>query len=437
MRDILIEFLTAQLNQHKQLLQDLASFISGLTGEPQEQYTLVTGMSHQKSEPSAPISFFKRDKYTSPDGLLRLVYSRDDPGAAEAYYALLSNQKQTQEGGDNKECQMVSNTQNKEEDTMKYISRRADGRWMARKTINGRRICIYGKTQAEAYEKLKLLNGRKSRRPKPQSFVEFAQWWLVTFKQKTVLPKTYRFYQNIITSHLQIKTPLDKVTSFQLQEIISKLTASRIKEAVCQVIKAITRKAYELDLIKKDVGLYLEKGKIEKGGNRRALNIDEQRKLIGALGDDVFSRRVMFYLCTGARPAEFATVQSNEIRPGWVKINGTKTKGATRWVKISDKLSSILANASPEFFKFDLKRFREHLQRFCTEHGICENIDIYTLRHTFATNLYILRIPEKDRQIYMGHAPGSTMTNGVYTTFSPDTTAQDIYNIFGDWFPKF
>ena len=56
MRDILIEFLTAQLNQHKQLLQDLASFISGLTGEPQEQYTLVTGMSHQKSEPSAPIS---------------------------------------------------------------------------------------------------------------------------------------------------------------------------------------------------------------------------------------------------------------------------------------------------------------------------------------------------------------------------------------------
>ena len=43
----------------------------------------------------------------------------------------------------------------------------------------------------------------------------------------------------------------------------------------------------------------------------------------------------------------------------------------------------------------------------------------------------------KDRQTYMGHAPGSTMTNGVYTTFSPDITAQNNYDIYGDWYPEF
>lgn len=29
------------------------------------------------------------------------------------------------------------------------------------------------------------------------------------------------------------------------------------------------------------------------------------------------------------------------------------------------------------------------------------------------------------------------MTNGVYTTFSPDVTAQNIYDIYGDWYPEF
>lgn len=37
----------------------------------------------------------------------------------------------------------------------------------------------------------------------------------------------------------------------------------------------------------------------------------------------------------------------------------------------------------------------------------------------------------------MGHSPGSAMTNRVYTTFSQDVTAQNIYDIYGDWYPKF
>lgn len=438
MRDILIEFLTAQLNQHKQLLQDLASFISGLTGEPQEQYTLVTGMSHQKSEPSAPISFFKRDKYTSPDGLLRLVYSRDDPGAAEAYYALLSNQKQTQEGGDNKECHMVSNTQNKEEDTMKYISRRADGRWIARKTVNGKRICVYGKTQIEARDKLRKAIGKSpAREQKREQFGKFAKWWLETYKRGNVSDITYKNYAWTISAHLEkITTPVNKVTTVQLQELINKLPASRIRKEVYKLIRQIMRKAYELDFIKKDVSEFLTVGKVSTK-SREALTLEEQRKLIGSLGEDMFSRRVLFYLCTGARPSEIATVRKDELRPGWVKLNGTKTKAAVRWVKISEKMSTMLAGESPEFFHFDNKRFRQRLQRLCESIGINRAIDVYTLRHTFATNLYILRVPEKDRQTYMGHTAGSSMTNDVYTTFSPDTTPQNIYDIYGDFLPKF
>ena len=58
-------------------------------------------------------------------------------------------------------------------------------------------------------------------------------------------------------------------------------------------------------------------------------------------------------------------------------------------------------------------------------------------KHTFATNLYIIGVPEKDRQEYMGHVSGSPMTNDVYTTFTPDVKAENIYNIYGDFLPKF
>lgn len=327
---------------------------------------------------------------------------------------------------------------NKTEDNeqlMKYCTKRADGRWQASKTIDGKRIFVYGKTQAEAIDKLRKLSGRKQQTPR-ESFYKFAIWWADTFKKGKVTEKTYQGYVAVINTHLKITTPINKITYMQLQEILNKLVASRMRVEVYQLMRQICKKAYELDFIKKDISQFLDRGKIEKP-ERRALTLDEQTKLLQQLGNDMFSRRVMFYLCTGARPSEIATVRKDEIRPGWLKINGTKTKGAVRWVKVSERLTSMLQGESPEFFKFDAKKFRMHLQRVCIKAGITYDVDTYTLRHTFATNLYILRVPEKDRQTYMGHAPGSAMTNGVYTTFSPDITAENIYDIYGDWYPKF
>lgn len=42
-----------------------------------------------------------------------------------------------------------------------------------------------------------------------------------------------------------------------------------------------------------------------------------------------------------------------------------------------------------------------------------------------------------DRQTMMGHAGGSRITNDVYTTYSPDVTAAEIREIYGDFLPEF
>ncbi len=239
-----------------------------------------------------------------------------------------------------------------------------------------------------------------------------------------------------IKAHLKLEMPLHKITAQDLQQLISDMPLTKQRKEVYKLLRQIFRKAYELDYIKKDISEFVELGKIATK-SRNALNLDEQRKLWEALGDDMFSRRVRFYMLTGARPSEIATVRKDELRPGWLKINGTKTANAKRWVKISDKLYNMLLGESPEFFTFNGKLFRQRLQRFCASLQIESSIDVYTLRHTFATNLYLLRIPEKDRQQYMGHTVGSKITNSVYTTFTPDTKPQDIINIFGDWLPEF
>lgn len=409
MKDYLIEFLRKQLQDTQRISSNLEIFIKGLTGE-----SMVDSESKPAEEPVLSSDMI----CVAERGIFRL-YAHDKGGDAARQSDVLDAQF----------------FDKKENEQMKYCTKRSDGRWQASKTINGKRVFVYGKTQKEAAEKLRKLSGRKQP-VKRQSFHQFALWWVNTFKKGNVTDKTYTGYVAVINTHLKISTPINKVTYFQLQEILNKLDLSRMRQEVFQLMRQICKKAYELDFIKKDVSQFLDKGKIAKP-ERRALTLEEQRRLIAALGTDMFARRVMFYLCTGARPAEIATVRKDELRPGWLKINGTKTKASVRWVKISARLTSMLEGESPEFFKFDAKKFRMHLQRVCQGAGIDYDVDTYTLRHTFATNLYILRVPEKDRQTYMGHASGSAMTNDVYTTFSPDVTSKNIYDLYGDWLPEF
>lgn len=337
--------------------------------------------------------------------------------------------------------QNVSNNIAKGENEMKHITLRKDGRYQSYKVINGERIYCYGKTQAECNRKRQELVKKPKTKKKPtlatKSLLDFGIWWANNYKLGNVVDTTYANYKYIINTHLRIDTPINKLTVYQLQEIIDKLPATRIRSEVLQIVRQIIKKAYELDLIKKDISQFLNKGKLISI-EHRALNLEEQTLLLSSLKNDIFSNRILFYLTTGVRPSEIKTIKKEEIKPNYIKINGTKTKRAVRWIKVSQKISNMINNQPDDFFKFDNKRFREKLQNHCKAIGInYEQLDIYTLRHTFATNLYIIGVAEKDRQTYMGHTSGSTMTNDVYTTFSPDVTAKDIYNIYGENYPIF
>lgn len=411
--EYLTRFLTNFLANEQKNVEQLSEFLSALSSSTSPRANNVETWQH-------------------PDGtLIKIV--RDESG-----FGLVERVQ----GGD-AEIQLASYSHQPEiveEENMKYISKRKDGRWMGSKLVDGKRIYVYAHTQRECAVKLKEalktntrdnLSGQKG-----WSLFKFANWWLETYKKNVLKKYTYRCYEYQIKVHLNVATPLRKLTLVELQVLLNNLPATRVRKEVAMILRQILRKAYELELVKRDFSEFLVIGKIQEG-SRDALTLEQQEKLLHSLSDDMFSQRIIVYLCTGVRPSELKSIKKSELRPGWVKINGTKNGYSTRWVKISTRVYEILRDAPPEFFSYDLKRFREKFQNFCIEHEICDEIDLYTLRHTFATNLYILRVPEKDRQMYMGHSAGSVITNKTYTTFSPDVTAQNIKDIYGDLYPEF
>lgn len=319
-----------------------------------------------------------------------------------------------------------------EEDDNMNATKRADGRWQKTKVVNGKKYYLYGKTKKEVIEKYKSF---KPPKPKGPTLYEFATQWLTTFKKTAVASATYDNYERLINTHIiKVDEKISKITSIRLQEFLNTLPATRIRESVYKLLRQIFKKAFELDMIKKDPTAFITAGKI----NRKVIDsftFEEQEKIIRNLTPgDKFSDRILFYLVTGARPNEIKCV--DKIKDGAIHIAGTKTKLANRWVVVSKLISDHYAEKEHAFWHFDEKNFREYFQIFLKKIGVRGDGTVYMLRHTFATNLFILGVPDKIRQVFMGHS-STKLTNDVYTSYDPTVTADDIRNLYGDFYPVF
>ena len=119
-----------------------------------------------------------------------------------------------------------------------------------------------------------------------------------------------------------------------------------------------------------------------------------------------------------------------------ILIEGTKTKNAKRWIKISDWLQNKRTSMPGEYilkrwaYNALKKQYKQFMQK-CKIDG-----SLYQLRHTFATNLFYLGVPDKERQSYMGHY-SSVLTNDVYTDFDPNIKKEDILNLYINLLPNF
>ena len=326
-----------------------------------------------------------------------------------------------------------------DDEIMRKIRKRKDGRWEGRICKDGKRLSCYGKTQKECYEKYKKLKNSFKKieiknKHTPKNFIEFAKIWLENYKKPEVKPQTYQIYANTVNKHLiKLKGKIEDLSISDLQTFLNNEGQTRTKEIAFITIKQIFKKAYELDLVKKDISQFLTKGKIERK-QRISFSLNEQKVILEHLTNNTISKYILAYLMLGARLSELSSIKKENIKQNYVLIKGTKTKNAERWVKISDKYQKILLNYSEPIFNCQPDTIKAKMREFFQKIGIKGST--HMLRHTFATNLYYLGVDDNTRKQYLGHS-SIVITNDIYTHLDPTITKDDIIKLYGDLYPKF
>lgn len=468
MRDILIKFLEMQLKQQQQLTDNLMNFLCGLTGErppnstntaspKMQQWKGSNGDSISTHAPSSVMACEQREhkcrilQFVPRDQLFKLEHKEQQKKTNETANSKGVFLPFSPKNTESKDVSDEGADMNKQKPIL-----RSDGRYQMYVTAGGKRNYVYGRSEEEVKRKRAALARKFAKNPpkpvikkKPPKktviqeeqetdsivFVDFGLYYIERFKRQSVSAATYKQYVSMMYKYLNCGIPMNKLTIDDVQNMINALPLTSLRDKVFTLLVQILKKAYALDYLKKHMADLIEKGKTAQE-NLDALRIEDQERLIRNLDlDSTFGKRVMFYLLTGARPAEMKNVVA--IKKGYVHIVGTKTAHADRWVRISDAAMQLFEYEPREFFTFDLKRFRQRLQKFVEQNcGIESYITIYTLRHTFATNLYYLKCPDKERAMYMGHTTTKT-TNDFYTSLDPTITALDVKNIYGDLYPEY
>lgn len=132
------------------------------------------------------------------------------------------------------------------------ISKREDGRWMARLTLEGSgRKYFYGKTRREVQEKLNAaLRDQQQGIPIPserQTLGQFVADWLEHSAKPVIRPSTFRGYSNNVHIHILphkiAQRPLAKLSPQDLQAFLNEKSASGLSPRSVQYIHAVLRRA--------------------------------------------------------------------------------------------------------------------------------------------------------------------------------------------------
>ena len=112
------------------------------------------------------------------------------------------------------------------------ITKRLDGRYMGRYTVNGKRKSVYGATHSEVRKKLNEILNDISKgcyiEPSKETFGCWLQEWLITYALPTVKQSTYVSYEGYIRIHLLPElgeTMLTALNREQIQRFFNKKSA--------------------------------------------------------------------------------------------------------------------------------------------------------------------------------------------------------------------
>lgn len=298
---------------------------------------------------------------------------------------------------------------------------RKDGRFQARYTLDGVQHSVYGKTPDEALRKaIDGYKGKKRSKTQATTFEEWYKRWIQLYKVNKLRPNTLKNYNYTTNKYLIPKLGKIKINLLDtntLQEVLNGIRLSRQQEIAGNILVACITKAYTTGLIKTNPALGVEKLK-HNYSERRALTTEEIQRLLETIKGERFELLIYVYLYAGLRRSEALALrwsdidmqkktitvrhQVNEQR----QLTDTKSAKGNRTLPILpplfDKLKEQEQNGDflftwrPSLITRELRKLFDNLNM--------PDIDVHCLRHTFATMLKDMGIPDDLRTKWMGHS---------------------------------
>ena len=358
------------------------------------------------------------------------------------------------------------------------ISRRKDGRWEARyyvQTVNGpERKCLYGKTRAEARDKLaKALSDRIDGIVYDDENVtlgEYLDGWLKGSVYGSVQQSTYDRDTNLVNNHIKLvlgglklkKLNSAHVQGFYRDRLDAGLSASTVHK-MHDILRRALAQAAKWHLVPRNVADTVKPPR-PAPKEIHALSADETRRLLEAAVEDRLEALYVLAVHTGMRQGELLALRWQDVdmenavvsvrrtltrSGGRVVFGEPKTKKSRRSIRLTPQAVEALKSHLERQLR-DMEILGDHYQDqglvFTTNTGGPINpsnlrqrsfapllkraglphMRLHDLRHTCATLLLTRGVHPKFVQELLGHAT-IAITLDTYSHIMPsmgDATAK-------------
>jgi len=329
-----------------------------------------------------------------------------------------------------------------DENLMKNITLRKDGRYQIQFQRNGKRAFVYASNKTTAIEKLKKLKRNISTFQSQRTKYTLEQWfnyWAKNYKMPFIQYKNYlvieQLFREINKALGQIE--LSKLTTMQIQEFYNTYPTSRKKEKIITYLNGCIQKAVDENIISRNVCKNVVRDRKLKF-DKQPYTIEQQELILQAVSGTDIECYILLYVLTGIRRNEI----NNNIKE-WLNLETHQLKAINekqrsnivsyKYIDLSPDYAKLLYSQADKFTLLSdnvYRKFKKVLNKL--------NIDgdIHMLRHTFATNYYYLGVPEKVISAWLGHKT-TAVTKDVYIGVARKNYVERLNKLYNNLLYKF
>lgn len=342
-------------------------------------------------------------------------------------------------------------------------------RWVAEATVrwdeNGKRVIktVYGKTQAEARDKLRDLQANVRHGTfcdaQPQTLAQYMQFYLDTSAKQSVKPTTFIAYESNVRCHILPRlggVQLSKLAPRHFQALYAAMAEDGVSPRVRQLAHAILHKALDeavcLELIPRSPMDKVKRPKVPHKTFRVLAPHEAEQFLVAAKGDRLYCLYLLA-IATSLRQGEMLGLQWEDIdlKTGHIAVRHTlrdlkgklelgepKTEKGRRRIKLPDIAWKALKDHKERMFAEGHAKTwvfcdtnggalrhnnltRRSFKPLLKQAGL-PDVRFHDLRHTAATLFMSKGINPKVVQEILGHSQIS-VTMDTYSHVLP--TMQD------------